>query len=110
MSEMSEMKEKKEKDDGDLLICRCEEVSRRQIEEALDVGLITLNEIKRKTRAGMGLCQGRTCSRLIIKMISEKYGINPGDIAPASRRAPVRPVEMAIFADENDEPAGHGIP
>lgn len=56
----------------DELICRCEEVSREEIEKAIEDGAVTANEVKRFTRAGMGLCQGRTCRRLVERILSEK--------------------------------------
>jgi NAD(P)H-nitrite reductase large subunit len=49
-------------DDG-LLVCRCEEVTEREIIEAIEAGCRTMAEVKRMTRAGMGPCQGRTCGR-----------------------------------------------
>jgi NAD(P)H-nitrite reductase large subunit len=45
------------KDDRDLIICRCEEITKGEILEAMEMGADTLNEVKRLTRAGMGLCQ-----------------------------------------------------
>ena len=83
--------------DKEILVCRCEEVSRSAIEEAVGQGLQTLNEIKRNTRAGMGLCQGRTCSRLISRIIAETCDIGLDQVPPFRRRAPVRPVEMGVF-------------
>lgn len=87
----------------EILVCRCEEVPLSSIEEAVEDGLLTLNEIKRKTRAGMGLCQGRTCSRLITRIIAEKQGIGLDQVPPFRRRAPVRPVEMGVFVHERSD-------
>lgn len=46
------------------IICHCELVTRREIEAALDGPLppTTLNGLKRRTRVGMGRCQGFYCT------------------------------------------------
>ncbi|MGQ9595626.1 MAG: (2Fe-2S)-binding protein, partial [Anaerolineae bacterium] len=46
--------------DDEIIICRCEEVTKGEILEAIRDGCDSVIWIKRKTRAGMGLCQGRT--------------------------------------------------
>lgn len=85
----------------DLIICRCREVTAAQIEEAIDSGARALGDVKRRVNAGMGLCQGKSCSRLIARMISDKTGIPLSDIAPDSARPPVRPLSLPIIADED---------
>ncbi|HBN80615.1 MAG TPA: hypothetical protein DD433_04460, partial [Ruminococcaceae bacterium] len=47
--------------DDDLIICRCEEITKGEIRRAVHEGMWTLTEVKRFLRAGMGLCQGQTC-------------------------------------------------
>ncbi len=81
----------------DEIICRCEEVTRSEIEAAIEDGAVTMNELKRFTRAGMGLCQGRTCRRLTERILAEKTGMPLKDIAPATYRQPVRPVKAEIL-------------
>ena len=84
----------------DILICRCNEVTLNEVEQAISEGFITLNEIKRRTRAGMGLCQGRTCGKLVARLIAQKTGSKLSAIEPANRRMPVRPVKMELFHAE----------
>lgn len=54
------------------LVCRCEELTRGDIERAIDEGATTIDGIKRRTRSGMGLCQGKSCERLVARILSEK--------------------------------------
>jgi len=90
-------------DEGnDLIICRCEEVSRGQILEAIAEGAQTLVEIKWRTRAGMGLCQAKTCRRLVSQILAEQTGQPMAGISPATYRPPVRPVELGVIATETD--------
>ncbi len=59
------------------IICRCEMVSEGEIREAIKrpVGAVTLDGVKRRTRASMGRCQGGFCSPKIMKLLSEELGI-----------------------------------
>jgi NAD(P)H-nitrite reductase large subunit len=84
--------------DDNLLICRCEEVSLREIKDAIDQGAMTLDEVKRRTRAGMGLCQGKTCGRLIARIIADRTDQSVDDVLPATSRPPVRPVPLGVIA------------
>lgn len=88
---------------NDDIICRCEEISEGQIRDAIRQGATTINEIKRWTRSGMGLCQGRTCRRLMERILSEETGERINDIAPSTYRQPVRPIRMGILTESEDE-------
>jgi bacterioferritin-associated ferredoxin len=85
--------------DDDLVICRCEEITKGEIKEAIRNGMRTVSGIKRITRAGMGLCQGQTCQRIVTQIIAEGLGQSPAEIEPTTARGPVRPLRMAVFAN-----------
>ena len=87
--------------DKDVIICRCEEVTLGEIEKAIAEGAITIAEVKRRTRAGMGLCQGRTCSKIIAKLISKYTGQPLKDILPSTFRPPVRVVKLKTLGGED---------
>ena len=87
----------------DAIICRCEDVTYGEIVDAIDRGLTTLDEIKRILRCGMGPCQGRTCSRLIARIVAEKTGRAVEEIAYPLVRPPTRPVEIGVMAGEDGE-------
>ncbi len=72
---------KKNPDYGEI-ICRCEEVSKGEIIDALNAPLkvCTLDGIKRRVRPGMGRCQGGFCGPLIVKIIAEHEGISQEDV------------------------------
>ncbi len=86
-------------DADDLVICRCEEITRTEIKEAIRNGMRTLNGVKRITRAGMGLCQGQTCQRLVAQILSEELGISAAEVEPTTARGPVRPLRLEVFAN-----------
>lgn len=87
--------------DNELIICRCNEVTKKEIVDAIKDGADSIAGIKRRTRAGMGLCQGKSCSRLVARIITEETGKKLQDIAQPTSRPPVRPVKLETIADEN---------
>jgi glycerol-3-phosphate dehydrogenase len=67
----------KDSDYGEI-ICRCEKVSKGEIIKAIHqpVPAKSLDAIKRRTRAGMGRCQGGFCSPKVLKIISDELKIS----------------------------------
>ena len=106
------------------IICQCEEVTRadligvqpphylerrepmcaRSLETLLNDGPANPDQIKRLTRAGMGVCQGRRCRDQVAMLLAIEADKPFGSIPLASHRAPVRPLPLKILA-EWDEPA-----
>jgi len=83
--------------DRDIVICRCEEVTKQDILDAIDSGCQSVDEIKRMTRAGMGPCQGRTCGTLVARILSEKIGCRIAEVIPGTVRFPIRPVRLSAI-------------
>lgn len=83
--------------DRDVIICRCEDVTYGEILDAIDAGLATTEELKRFLRTGMGPCQGRTCSRLIARVISQRTGRPVAEVPYPAVRPPTRPVEIGTM-------------
>jgi len=92
------MKEKNKKKIVNLL-CRCGEVSEEEIREAIRNGAQDLDAIKRMTRAGMGLCQGKTCGQLIRRILKEMTGQKDEQIKPFTTRAPLRALPIKQVSD-----------
>lgn len=89
--------------DDDMLVCRCEEVSKGEIREAVHAGMFTIEEIRRFLRCGMGLCQGQTCGKLVKSIVARELKVSPAELEPAVSRAPMRPMEMeALGRDRGD--------
>ena len=89
--------------DDDMIICRCEEVTKGEIRKAVHDGMFTLTEIRRYLRTGMGLCQGQTCAKLVKGIVARELNVSPAELEPATSRAPMRPIEMRVFAAEAKE-------
>ncbi len=59
------------------IVCRCEEISRGEIIDALhrSVPCDTVDGVKRRCRPGMGRCQGGFCGPLVCRIISQELNI-----------------------------------
>lgn len=64
------------------VVCRCEQISRAEIIQAIHnpLGVHTVNGIKVRTRATMGRCQGGYCETRITRMIQEELGKSLAEI------------------------------
>ncbi len=65
-----------------VVICRCEVITEAEIVTAIHrpVPARTIDAVKRRTRAGMGRCQGGFCSPRVASIISRETGIPLLDI------------------------------
>ena len=77
---------KPQADEEHTIICRCSDVSLQDIRQMIEQGFASVEEIKRLTRAGMGPCQGKTCSQLIMREIARMTGQPMEAIIPAADR------------------------
>ena len=59
------------------IICRCEVITEAEIRRAIrrPVGATTVDGVKRRTRAGMGRCQGGFCSPRVTEILAEELGV-----------------------------------
>jgi len=81
-------------------ICRCEDITQEEIEQAIDEGYTTLEELKCKLRLGMGPCQGRGCLTLARRILCQKTGKTTEDITIPPSRPPVIPVSLGTLASD----------
>jgi bacterioferritin-associated ferredoxin len=86
-----------------IYVCRCEEVTLDEIDEWIERGYDTVEELKRILRVGMGPCQGRGCQDILMREIAKKTGKPISEIAPATVRPPVKPIKIGLLADGGEE-------
>ncbi len=79
--------------------CNSDRQAARDSATLLQDGPLHPDQVKRLTRAGMGVCQGRRCREQIALMLAVVSGQPAAAIPLASYRAPVRPLPMAVLAD-----------
>lgn len=89
--------------DESVLICRCEEVTLREITDSVkEFGADSARSAKLFTRAGMGLCQGRVCQRNV-QDITDRMAIGVRAGQPEKRdpnRETIRPVAGVVTLSE----------
>ena len=93
---------------ADTVVCRCEEITRTEIEAALACGVRDVNTLKSWTRCGMGPCQGRMCGETVAALVATRAGSRER-AGIWTARVPLRPVDLAALTGEY-EYADIGIP
>jgi thioredoxin reductase/bacterioferritin-associated ferredoxin len=83
----------------DTVICRCEEISLNTIRNAIQSGADNTDDIKRRTRAGMGYCQGRMCVPSIMAIAQRETGSSPEHTWYMKARSPVKPIPISAFLE-----------
>ncbi|MGB9824693.1 MAG: FAD-dependent oxidoreductase [Candidatus Hydrothermia bacterium] len=81
----------------DAIVCRCERVTAGEIRKLIREGVRDMNEIKALTRAGMGACQGKTCTNLIKRLFREE-GIPESEIKVWEKRPLFMEVTLGTLA------------
>lgn len=64
------------------VICRCETITEGEIVDAIHrvPGARSLDGVKRRTRAGMGRCQGGFCSPRVMEILARELGVPMSEI------------------------------
>jgi NADPH-dependent 2,4-dienoyl-CoA reductase/sulfur reductase-like enzyme len=84
--------------EGDTLVCRCEEVTARQVRDTADMGCEGPNQMKAFLRCGMGPCQGRLCGLTVTELIAAQRKSTPSQVGYYRLRPPVKPITLAELA------------
>jgi thioredoxin reductase/bacterioferritin-associated ferredoxin len=83
---------------GNTIVCRCEEITARQIIDTVALGCNGPNQIKAFLRCGMGACQGRLCGLTVTELIAHARGVAPQAAGYYRIRPPVKPITLAELA------------
>jgi thioredoxin reductase/bacterioferritin-associated ferredoxin len=83
---------------GDTIVCRCEEVTAKDIVDAVAIGATGPNQLKAYRRTGMGPCQGRLCGLTVTELMAQARSKTPQEIGYYRLRAPVKPITLAELA------------
>lgn len=64
------------------IVCRCETVSEGEMRDAIrrNPPAFDLDGVKRRTRGGMGRCQGGFCSPYVMKLIAQEQGMRMEEV------------------------------
>jgi bacterioferritin-associated ferredoxin len=83
---------------GDTLVCRCEEVTAKQVRDMARIGCEGPNQMKAFLRTGMGPCQGRLCGLTVTELIAAERRMTPEQVGYYRLRPPVKPITLAELA------------
>ncbi|SEM56245.1 glycerol-3-phosphate dehydrogenase [Syntrophus gentianae] len=63
------------------IVCRCEQITRKEVIDAIQnpLGIRTINGLKYRSRAMMGRCQGGFCLPRIVQILEKEFGYRPED-------------------------------
>lgn len=84
-------------------ICRCEDITLRELKNAIDDGLTDLDELRRYLKFGFGICQGRFCMTLIANIIAQETKQPIQNVVLPRTRPPLRPVPYYLFESVKNE-------
>ncbi|MDG1860118.1 MAG: NAD(P)/FAD-dependent oxidoreductase [SAR324 cluster bacterium] len=85
----------------DVLVCRCEEVTVREIRETVRLGFQNPDRLKSMIRCGMGPCQARMCGLSVSEIIADEKQISPGEVGYFKIRSPIKPITIGQLAENN---------
>lgn len=89
------------------IVCRCEEITARELREAVSEGARAATEVRAATRCGMGLCQGRMCMPTVTGLVERWTQAAPATVGRLTARPPVRPLAVtALVAEARNVDAG----
>lgn len=90
---------------GKWILCACEDVLLREVEEASRAGYRGIEEIKRYTGVGTGLCQGRFCLPDTILLLCAAEQRSAAEVGYIRQRPPVTPTPLGAWAALPEEAA-----
>ncbi|UCF94695.1 MAG: FAD-dependent oxidoreductase [Desulfobacterales bacterium] len=79
------------------IVCRCEGITAGAIRQAVRAGTMNLNDIKKRTRSGMGYCQGTNCQPAIAAILAREFAADPAKINMLTPRPPARPIPLSLL-------------
>ncbi len=83
-------------DTEDPIVCRCERVRKSEIVNAIRAGVRDMNQLKALVRTGLGGCNGKTCTDLILRIYREE-GVPMSELTMPTHRPLVAEVHLGDF-------------
>ena len=81
----------REKPEYGKIVCRCEQVTEGEIIEAIrrNPKATTIDGVKRRTRCGMGRCQGGFCQSRVAEILSKELGILMDEVTKSGENSKI---------------------
>jgi sarcosine oxidase subunit beta len=78
-----------------VIVCRCEDVTLHDLEQAIELGYLDIEEVKRFTGLGTGPCQGKECLAATCGLLLRAASADP-ERAERQPEAPQRPHPFTV--------------
>ena len=79
-------------------LCFCEDVTVKDVTDAIDEGFDDIQTLKRYSTATMGPCQGKMCLKALVGLCAHYTGRSIDDTGATTARPPLHPVPLAALA------------
>src|SRR5207244_7136102 len=87
-------------DDRKRFVCLCEDVTEKDLCQAIAEGFDGIETLKRYTTVNMGPCQGKMCGQTAIELCARATERDIGSVGTTTSRPPAIPVDLAVLAAE----------
>jgi sarcosine oxidase subunit alpha len=85
-------------------VCLCEDVTEKDVRQAVAEGFDHIETLKRYTTVTMGPCQGKMCHRLSIGLCAAVTGRTVEETGATTARPPAQPVPLGALAARSHDP------
>jgi NAD(P)H-nitrite reductase large subunit len=83
------------------IICRCEDITLDEIEEAYKNGFTDIESLRRFLKIGVGPCQGKTCIPLLQKILANLK--KSKEIENITLRPPENPIPLGCLINKENK-------
>jgi bacterioferritin-associated ferredoxin len=80
------------------MVCACEDVTLRDLDDAVARGFRDVESVKRYTGLGTGPCQGKSCLGTAMRHLAAHADLPPAAQVPFTARTPLNPLRLAELA------------
>lgn len=85
------------------IVCACEDVTDREVAEAVALGHADLESVKRYCGVATGPCQGKQCILACQQVLAELTGKPREAVGTIVHRPPTQPIPLGLLAGEVEE-------
>ena len=79
-------------------VCVCEDVTEKDILDAIGEGFDEMQTLKRYSTVSMGPCQGKMCLKASIGIFHQQTGLSVDDAGTTTSRPPLGPISLGALA------------
>ncbi len=90
------------------IICRCENITEGEIVDIIHrkAGATTVDGVKRRTRPGMGRCQGGFCGPRVMEIIARELGIDISEVVKSEKNSKIitgKTKDNSVYNEVNEQ-------